>query len=181
MEPQGRHRYYRLAGPQVGQLIEAVTQLAPAQPIRSLRQGTRAHALRQARTCYDHLAGRLGVAIMRALLDGGYLIGGDGDFHAERAVRDQRAGYGHDVDYHFTADGDAFLTDLGVVLPSRRPVVRYCVDWSEQCHHLSGAIGRNLLNRLVELGWIHRSPSNRAVHITDAGHASLAAAFRIQL
>lgn len=181
VEPRGRHRYYRLAGPQVGQLIETLTQLAPTQPIRSLRQGTRAHALRQARTCYDHLAGLLGVAIMRALLDGGYLIGGNGDFHAERAVHDQFAGYGHDFDYHLTADGEAFLTDFGVVLPTQRPVVRYCVDWSEQRHHLSGAIGRKLLNRLLELGWIHRSPSNRAVHITDTGHAGLAATFRIQL
>jgi DNA-binding transcriptional ArsR family regulator len=181
VQPHGRHRYYRLAGPQVGRLIEALTQLAPAQSIRSLRQGTRAHALRQARTCYDHLAGRLGVAIMGAMLDRGYLIGGDGDFHAERAVHDQLAGYGHDIDYHLTADGEAFLSDFGAVLPSKRPVVRYCVDWSEQRHHLSGAIGRNLLNRLLELEWIRRSPSNRAVHITDAGRAGLIAAFRIRL
>src|SRR5689334_20898706 len=68
-ESRGRHRYYRLAGPEVGALIEAVARVAPPQPVRSLRQGTRAHAIRYARSCYDHLAGRLGVAVADALAD----------------------------------------------------------------------------------------------------------------
>ena len=70
-EPRGRHRYFRLAGPEVGQLIEAVARIAPPQPVRSLRQGTRAHAIRYARSCYDHLAGRLGVAVADALEEDG--------------------------------------------------------------------------------------------------------------
>jgi DNA-binding transcriptional ArsR family regulator len=70
-EPRGRHRYYRLAGPEVGALIEAVARVAPPQPVRSLRQGTRAHAIRYARSCYDHLAGRLGVAVADALEEDG--------------------------------------------------------------------------------------------------------------
>ncbi len=72
--PQGRHRYYRLAGPEVGALLEALARVAPAGPVRSLRQGTRAEALRRARTCYDHLAGRLGVALLRSLLDRSVLV-----------------------------------------------------------------------------------------------------------
>src|SRR4051812_17871883 len=75
---QGRHRYYRLAGAEVAELIEALARVAPPAPVRSLREGTRAHALRAARSCYDHLAGRLGVAVMRALIDDGAIAGGDG-------------------------------------------------------------------------------------------------------
>jgi DNA-binding transcriptional ArsR family regulator len=173
VEVSGRHRYYRLAGPEVGALIETVSRLAPARPVRSLRQGTRAHALRHARTCYDHLAGRLGVALMRAFLVHGYLTGGDGRFRPDDAVADQLAGYGRDVDYHLTPAGRAFLADFGAALPSPRPVVRYCVDWSEQHHHLSGAVGRALLDRLVALGWIRRASATRAVHLTPAGRQGL--------
>jgi DNA-binding transcriptional ArsR family regulator len=71
VEPRGRHRYFRLAGPEVGALIEAVARVAPPQPVRSLRQGTRAEAIRYARSCYDHLAGRLGVAVADALEEDG--------------------------------------------------------------------------------------------------------------
>lgn len=180
VEAHGRHRYYRLANPRVGQLLETLTQLAPAQPIRSLRQGTRAHALRRARTCYDHLAGRLGVAIMGSLISGGQLTGGDGAVHPESARRDSRAGYGRDVDYHLSDDGREFLTEFGVQLPPRHLVVRYCVDWSEQRHHLAGALGRGLRDRLTALEWIRRSPNTRAVKVTDKGHHGLRATFRIE-
>src|ERR1700761_1042874 len=84
VETHGRHRYYRLAGPDVGRLIEALQQVAPATPVRSLRQDTRARQLREARTCYDHLAGRLGVTLMRVMLDRGYLAGGDGEYDVDR-------------------------------------------------------------------------------------------------
>ena len=181
MEAHGRNRYYHLANPQVGQLLEVLTQLAPAQPIRSLREGTRAHALRQARTCYDHLAGRLGVEIMRAMIERGHLAGGDGMFNPDTADRDGRRGYGHDVDYHLTADGRVFLDEFGVTLPGIRPVIRYCIDWSEQRHHLAGALGRGLRDRLTDLGWIQRSKTSRAVHLTQTGHDGLREVFQATL
>ena len=78
-QPQGRTRYYRLAGPSVAAALEAIAGISPPQPIRSLRQGTHAHALRYARTCYGHLAGRLGVTLMAALLVDDVLTGGDGE------------------------------------------------------------------------------------------------------
>src|SRR6476619_863458 len=121
--PQGRHRYYRLAGPEVGDLIEALARVAPPAPVRSLRQGTRAEALRRARTCYDHLAGRLGVALMSSLVARGHLDGGDG----LRSDADPCVGQGHEADYHLTESGRAFMTGLGVVATrGRRPMIRYC-------------------------------------------------------
>jgi DNA-binding transcriptional ArsR family regulator len=179
VEAHGRNRYYRLAGPAVGQLIETLQQLAPRATVRSLRQDTRASALRAARTCYDHLAGRLGVALMASLLEAGHLAGGDGTFDPATTRQDQRTGYGHDVDYTLTDSGRRFLTEFGVDLQARRRTIRYCIDWSEQRHHLAGALGRGMLDCLTERGWIRRAPGSRAVQITDAGHAGLAETFSL--
>jgi DNA-binding transcriptional ArsR family regulator len=179
VETHGRHRYYRLAGPDVGRLIEALQQLAPATPVRSLRQDTRARAIREARTCYDHIAGRLGVTLMQTMIERGYLAGGDGTYDPEHRPGDHRAGYGHEVDYRLTPAGQAFLDEFGVQVPPRRPLIRYCVDWSEQHHHLSGALGRGLLDRLTELGWIRRSDGSRAIKVTASGRAGLDQTFGI--
>jgi DNA-binding transcriptional ArsR family regulator len=174
-ERHGRHRYFRLAGPQVGELMETVARIAPAAPVRSLRQGTRAEAVRTARTCYDHLAGRLGTDLMAALLQRGVLTGGDGAFRPEAG--DRLSSPGGDVPYELTDAGATFLReDLGVdpaAIRGRRPLVRYCVDWSEQRHHLAGALGAALAARMFELGWIRRAPRGRAVHVTPAGHTAL--------
>lgn len=174
VEQHGRNRYYRLAGPNVGKLIEVLTQLSPTEPVRSLRQGTRAQVLRSARTCYDHLAGRLAVTIMRVMIERDQLAGGDGTFDPDQADRDERTGYGHDVDYRLTAAGRTFLAEFGVALPPRPPVIRYCVDWSEQRHHLAGGVGRGLFDRLVDLDWIRRTPASRAVRVTAVGRSGLA-------
>jgi DNA-binding transcriptional ArsR family regulator len=181
VEAHGRHRYYRLAGPAVGHLIEALQQLAPAAPVRSLRQGTRAQALREARTCYDHLAGRLGVELMSAMIERGYLTGGDGTFDPSLARHDQRTGYGHDVGYTLTESGDDFLAAFGLQVPARRRTIRYCIDWSEQRHHLAGALAHGLLDRLTEADWIRRAEATRAVHITDTGQKGLYDTFGIRL
>ena len=105
VERHGRHRYFRLAGPEVGRAIEALAQIAPPAPVRSLREGTRAHAIRQARTCYDHLAGRLGVALMAGLIDAGVLTGGDGHHQRGRARADRPSAAGRDLDYRLTDGG----------------------------------------------------------------------------
>ena len=81
VETHGRHRYYRLTGPQVGELLEQLVRMAPPKPVRSLREGTKAARLRSARTCYDHFAGRLGVELMTSLLQQKVLTGGDGRYN----------------------------------------------------------------------------------------------------
>ncbi|MFJ8608047.1 ArsR/SmtB family transcription factor [Streptomyces sp. NPDC093675] len=180
VEARGRHRYYRLAGLAVGRLIEALQQLAPAAPVRSLRQGTRAQALRQARTCYDHLAGRLGVELAKVMIDRGYVTGGDGIFDPERAVLDGRTGYGHDTVYALTKSGEEFSDAFGLRFRAGRQLLRYCVDWSEQQHHLAGAFGRGMLDRLRELDWIRPAESSRAVRITPIGAEGLERTFGIR-
>src|SRR4051812_21643510 len=174
--PQGRRRYYRLAGPQVAELIETLARVAPTAPVRSLREGTRAHALRAARTCYDHIAGRLGVDILAALIGGGAVGGGDGRHHPGGA--DRLSAAGRDVDYRLTADGAAQLGRLGVAAEPHS-ALRYCVDWTEQAHHLSGPLGRDLAARLLELRWLRRAERTRALHVTDAGRRGLAEALGV--
>ena len=174
---QGRNRYYRIAGPLVGRTVELLTQLAPATPVRSLRQGIRGDALREARTCYDHIAGRLGVDLMASMLRAGQLC--DATRVGDRSGLDmERAGYRHDVDYRLTAFGVRFLVDFGVVLPCS-PVVRHCQDWSERRHHLSGTPGRGLLDRLIALGWVRRSAQSRAITVTPAGRAGILETFSV--
>src|SRR5690349_8736702 len=155
---EGRHRYFRLAGPQVAELIEVLARVAPAGPVRSLREGTKAQALRAARTCYDHVAGRLGVDLFGALLDAGAIVGGDGRHRPDGA--DRLSAAGHEVDYRLTPDGGDLLGRLGVSVapvPAEGLPLRYCVDWTEQAHHLSGPVGRALAARLLELRWVRRA------------------------
>lgn len=181
VETRGRGRLYRLSGPPVARLLESMQLLAPAQPIRSLRQSTRAEALRAARTCYDHLAGRLGVAVMAGMLQSGWIEGGDGDFREELAVLDRPSAYGRDHDYRLTERGMTFLTEFGVELPPRRPAIRYCVDWTERRHHLAGGLGRGLLDRFLQLDWVRRTANTRAVELTPRGAAGMRETFGLEV
>ena len=170
VEASGRHRYYRLDSPQVAEAVEALARIAPTQPVRSLRQASHAEAIRRARTCYDHLAGRLGVALCDALVSGGIL-------QVETAPdgpHDPVLGAGRAKRFALTARGRDVLTRLEVPLdpPTRRPLVRYCVDWSEQRPHISGWLGAALLKRFVDLGWVTRT-ERRVVHVNASGRSAL--------
>lgn len=184
-EQHGRHRYYRLAGPHVARLLEVLAEHAPPAPVRSLREGTRANAVRRARYCYDHLGGRLGVGLMGSLLDRGVLAGGDGRFDAEHAVADRLSAPGRDVDYHVTPDGEEWLEEFGIDVAGlrrrRRPLIRYCLDWSEQRHHLAGALGAALAERLFTLGWLRPVDGSRAVLVTEEGTAGLSEALGVDM
>jgi DNA-binding transcriptional ArsR family regulator len=174
VEPHGRHRYFRISGPEVADLLEAMARMAPTLPVRSLREGTRAEALRFARTCYDHLAGRVGVAVMDSLLARGRLD------HDEPSGADRLSSPGRAMRFGLTENGAEFLEHLGVDLddlPARRPAVRYCMDWSEQRPHLAGAVGAALTTRFFDAGWIERTDATRAVRITDEGRRRFAETF----
>lgn len=182
VERQGRARYFRLAGPAVAEALEALARISPPEPIRSLRQGTRAHALRRARTCYNHLAGRLGVAVMSAMLDEDLLTGGDGRYHPEEAGTDRLSAPGTDLTYRLTPRGREALGAFGIDLAAlgrQEPMIRYCVDWSEQRHHLGGALGAALARRMFDLDWIRRIDQRRAVVLTDTGRQGLTRTFGV--
>ena len=184
VEQHGRHRYFRLSGPAVGELLEMIARVSPPAPVRSLRQGTRAQAVRFARTCYDHLAGVLGTELMASMLDQELLAGGDGVFDPGRAHEDRLAAPGLDLDYRLTPYGVERLVEFGIdfdSLPRRRPLIRYCVDWSEQRHHLAGALGAALADRMLELGWVRRARRSRAVHVSEEGHERLREVFGVRL
>jgi DNA-binding transcriptional ArsR family regulator len=172
VEQSGRHRYYRLAGPDVAEIIERLSLLAPRLPVRSLASAGRARAVRDARLCYDHLAGRLGVDLVRSFLEHGLLDGHDGSF---RPGVDQLSSRGTDVSYELTSDGRSALAEIGVVTDGfgRRAPIRHCVDWSEQRHHLSGALGAAVAERFFALGWIERAAKGRAVRVTPKGQAEV--------
>jgi DNA-binding transcriptional ArsR family regulator len=177
VERSGRHRYYRLAGPDVAMAIEAMAVLAPTRPVRSLRESTRAAALRRARTCYDHLAGRLGVAVTAALLSREALARVDGHAGTERAEGDPISAPLSEHPYRLGPAAGPLFGALGVDLAAagsgRRPLLRFCVDWSEQRHHLSGALGAALLTGMESAGWVVRADARRALRVTDSGTAAL--------
>jgi DNA-binding transcriptional ArsR family regulator len=164
---QGRHRYYRLAGPEIAAVMEALAHLSPVTPVRSLRQSQDAAALALARTCYDHLAGRAGVALLDALLARRLLVAPQANGLPER--------------FEVTADGLATLTsfglDMGALKRTRRRFAGACLDWTERKPHLNGALGAAITARLLGLGWLDRGTRRRAVRITPAGEEGLAATF----
>jgi DNA-binding transcriptional ArsR family regulator len=181
VERSGRHRYYKLSGPEVAAAVEALARIAKPQPIKSLRESTRAAALREARTCYDHLAGRLGVALLDGLVRRDALTRTDGGVGADRRPDDPLAAQLPDGPYALGPNATEVFGELGVDLdhqPSRRRLLRFCVDWSEQRHHLSGQLGAAVVDSLLARNWLRRRPNQRAVELTDTGHEALAGLLR---
>ena len=165
MDKQGRHRYYRLRSPDVALAIEALMAVTATGPKRYRPAGPKDAALRLARTCYDHLAGRLGVALSDSLRRQGHIILGDG-----AAI--------------ITQKGQRFFADFGVdvaAMSSKRPLCRTCLDWSERRPHLAGQLGAKLLERTLKLGWVARNSEGRALKITIPGRSGFYAQFRLRL
>jgi len=154
LEKQGRHRYYRLASPAVAEALEGLTTLATSAPQRHRTTGPKDAAMRQARTCYDHMAGRLAVAITDALTA------------RDLSVVEDRSGL-------ITDEGRRFFVDFGIDLDTRqkstRPLCRTCLDWSERRMHLGGRLGASLLTRSVELHWVRPVNGTRSLTITRDG------------
>jgi len=187
VEPSGRHRYHRLASEHVAEILEGLARIAPTQPVRSLRQGTRAARIRNARSCYDHLAGRLGVRLMRALLTADALVADDGIADTRRRPDDRLAQPLKEHPYRLGDGAPGVFADLGVDLdglpdrPTTRPLLRICMDWSEQEHHLAGGLGAALLTSLLTAGWVLRVPGERALLLTSNGRDALAGCLPIDL
>lgn len=157
VESHGRHRYYRLANPEVAAALEALMVIAP--PART--RVSKDQALCFARTCYDHLAGWTGVELTRALTHSGYL---------------ERDG----AQFNLTPTGWAKLEAFGLDVESlslQRNFAKACLDWTERRPHLGGSLGRALTARLLELNWIVRLSEGRALRVTEAGRVGLHKSF----
>ncbi|WP_201834224.1 ArsR/SmtB family transcription factor [Microvirga zambiensis] len=159
-EKQGRHRYFRLSGPDVAQVLEALMGLAQRTGATRVRTGPKDAALRSARVCYDHLAGERGVALLQGAERQGLIEGGQ--------------------DLALTNKGRAFFGDFGIDLArldkGRRPLCRACLDWSERHSHLGGALGAAILDRMIERKWIRRD-AGRVLTFTCEGAEGFDAAF----
>lgn len=148
-EKQGRHRYLRLSGPDVATALEALMELAQRTGAVRVRTGPRDPALREARVCYDHLAGARAVAVAAKLVDGGLM-----------------------VDLGLTDAGRAWLAERGFARgDGRRPFCRTCLDWSERRHHLGGALGAQILTRALDEGWARRG-EGRVIDFGQRGGAA---------
>lgn len=159
-EKQGRHRYFRLSGPDVAQVLEVLMSLAERTGATRVRTGPKDAALRSARVCYDHLAGERGVALLDGLRQQGLLKG--------------------EKDMALTEKGHAFFSAFGIDLAAlekgRRPVCRACLDWSERHNHLGGALGAAILSRLIDKGWVRRD-TGRVLTFTCEGAEGFASTF----
>jgi DNA-binding transcriptional ArsR family regulator len=166
---QGRHRYHHLATLEVARLLESLMLVAAASSVRRVATGPRDQQLRQARTCYDHIAGRLGVALADAMLARGWV-----EIDDEAAL--------------VTSRGVEHLTALGIdLMPSagRRgskvSLCRLCLDWSERRSHVAGRLGRALCGHGLERGWIRRCQGSRALDISPAGRRQYRDLFGVEI
>ncbi|MBC2886824.1 winged helix-turn-helix transcriptional regulator [Ochrobactrum sp. CM-21-5] len=161
-EKQGRHRYFRLSGADVAEVLEGLMGLAQRTGAVRVRTGPKDHALRKARICYDHLAGERGVD----MLDASYRLG----------LID------HGEDPVLTDKGKSFFTCLGVDVSTleqgKRPLCRHCLDWSERRNHLGGALGAALLRNFIARGWMRRA-EGRVIAFSPTGMQAFAKSFEL--
>ncbi len=155
VQKQGRHRYHRLASPAVARMLESIMEVAVAAQPRKAFTGPRDAAMRAGRTCYDHLAGTLGVSIADALVTRGHI-----ELAADAGI--------------VTESGVALLQRMGIDLEARgkrtrRLLCRPCLDWSERRPHIAGAVGSALCTHCFDAGWIRRVEGTRAVKVTPKG------------
>ena len=164
-EKQGRHRYYRLTGPDVAHVLEGLAGLAERAGHTRVRTGPKEPALRRARICYDHLAGDLGVQMLDSMT-------------RQKLLRHRKQ------EITLTSEGERFLEKQLQISPQmlahpRRPVCKACLDWSERRHHLAGTLGAALMHRFTELKWAARdaTPGSRVVNFTRNGEKHFARLF----
>lgn len=166
VDVQGRHRYYSFASPEVAYVVESLANLANKKPSSKTDKQLNKNDVKYCRTCYDHLAGKVGVMIADQLIS-----------HEIIKLRDKT--------FVVTEKGDKFFSDFGLELTElqkqRRHFAKACLDWSERKYHLAGSLGAALLDKMLQLDWLRRTKSSRAIVITSLGQNGLRDKFEIEL
>lgn len=164
VERQGRHRYFRLAGPEIASILEGLLVVTAYRLPATPRTGPRDRAMRHARICYDHLAGEVGVALFARMVE---------QAHVRLAENGAE----------LTEPGTRFFARLGIDLTRQcaAPACRLCLDWSERRHHLAGRAGAALCHVALESGWMRRIENTRALNVTPTGIVALRKHFALAL
>ncbi|MEH7334318.1 winged helix-turn-helix domain-containing protein [Neobacillus drentensis] len=166
VEKHGRHRYYKLKNSEVAKVIEQLLNISPSASVNSFKEAREKSAIHFARTCYDHLAGYVGVQITNSFVQQGILLK-------------------KEMNFEVTTKGACFLKEFGIneeeLTNKRRTFARCCLDWTERQHHIAGALGNALLEKMLELEWFSRMPQTRAVKVTPKGRMELAKRLSIHL
>ena len=163
---QGRHRYYRITTHRVAEMLEGIMAVVADAPPRHRPASKVDEAMRTARTCYDHFAGKLGVGLADALCADGYVL---------------LTGEGGEVTDSGVAFFDKFGVDLAAARGHRRIFCRPCLDWTERRPHLGGSVGASLAQRCFDLDWLKRMRESRALTLTPAGRRGLSETFGVSL
>lgn len=163
---QGRHRYYSFANSEVAYVVESMANLSNQKPTSKVNNQLSKNDVKYCRTCYDHLAGKVGVLI------------------ADKLVSDKIIEL-RDKSYVVTENGNRFFSDFGLDLTKlqkqRRYFTKACLDWSERKYHLAGSLGNAILEKMLELDWVRRTKNSRAIVITSVGQNGLRDKFGIEL
>jgi DNA-binding transcriptional ArsR family regulator len=164
VEKQGRHKYYRFSSTEVAYVVEAMANLIPKPEISSKKKTENYPPVKYCRTCYDHLAGKIGVALADSLLEQKIII--------EK-----------NTTFEISPEGEKWFSDFGINLEEaqkqKRIFLKPCLDWSERRYHIAGSVGTLLLNKMLEQDWIRRTKDSRAIIITGKGEKELLKNFKI--
>lgn len=164
VEKQGRHKYYRFSNKEVAYAVEAMANLIPKPEISAKKKTENYPPIKYCRTCYDHLAGKIGVALADSLLQQKIIIEKNNTFE-------------------ITSEGEKWFSDFGVNIgdakKQKRIFLKPCLDWSERRYHIAGSVGTLLLNKMLEQDWIRRTANSRVIIITAKGEKEMLKSFKI--
>lgn len=163
VEKQGRHKYYRFSNKEVAYVIESMASLIPPK-IPQKKSPERHSPIKHCRTCYDHLAGKMGVAVAESLLEQKIILDSDNKFEV-------------------SLEGEKWFSDFGINLKDlkkqRRLFLKPCLDWSERKNHIAGSLGASLLDKMIADDWLRKTKDSRAIQITGKGEKELLKHFKI--
>lgn len=166
VDVQGRHRYYSFANAEVAYAVESLANLDHQNELTEVKKPLTQNEIKYCRTCYDHLAGKVGVLIVNQLI-------------SKKRIELQ------DKTFMVTKTGSDFFHDFGLEVTElqqqRRHFAKACLDWSERKYHLAGALGAALLEKMLELDWLRRTKHSRAIVITSLGRSGLQNTFEVKL